>query len=152
MNPREFAALASDLVSADTPTPAELRTAVSRAYYATFLVATALVKKFGVQIPKGWEGHKLLTLALRYCKDAELTNACQEIDDLRAVRWAADYDMQDDVVEDQRLARKWCARAKQAIKKLDQCEADATRLTESRTKLRNWVNTAEGASKGFTLT
>jgi uncharacterized protein (UPF0332 family) len=151
MNPRDFRELASQLARAEKTSPAELRTAVSRAYYAAFNVATSLLKKLGVKIPVGWEGHRLLAVALRYCDDKELIAISHDLDELRGVRWAADYDMEDIKVEDQRIVRKWCARTKQMIKKLDECEADSKRFIEVRIKVRNWAGSADGAAKGFSL-
>ena len=124
MDPREFGILASRLAAGTDVMPVELRTAVSRAYYAAFNVATIFLKKLGVKLPVGWEGHKMLAIALRYGGDEKLTSASHEMDELRGFRWAADYDMQDVRVEQQRIVRKLCARSKQIIKKLDECEAD----------------------------
>ena len=151
MNPRDFGGLASRLAGGENPTTAELRTAVGRAYYSAFNVAVALLKKLKVQLPTGWEGHRLLAVAIRHCEDEHLTTVSHEFDELRAARWAADYDMQGVAVEDQRMVRKWCARAKQMIKKLDECEADPARFLEARVKIRNWAGSAEGAGKGFSL-
>src|SRR5437879_6346925 len=83
MDPRDFAGLASRLPAAETPTSAELRTAVSRAYYAAFNVAIDLLAKLGIKAPASWEGHKLVAVALRHCGDGMLTTISHEIDDLR---------------------------------------------------------------------
>jgi hypothetical protein len=85
---------------------------VSRSYYATINVALALLKKTGVKVPDGWEGHKLVAEALRYTEDPQLQAAASELDDLRKARWKADYDMEDDEVEHQRTVEKRVARAK----------------------------------------
>jgi hypothetical protein len=151
MNPREFGIFANRLANQDNAAVVELRTAVGRAYYSSFNVGIGLLKKLGVKLPGGWEGHRLLSVALRHCQDNALTIVSHELDDLRTGRWAADYDMLDHAVEDQRTVRKWCARAKQIIKKMDECEADSERFLEVRIKVRNWAGSAEGASKGFGL-
>ena len=83
--------------------------------------------------------------------DEATVNCGNILDELRGFRWAADYDMQDDVVEDRGYVNKLVARSKQAIKKLDQCEADPARFMAARIKIRNWVSSADGASKGFSL-
>ena len=105
----------------------------------------------GVRHPQGWEGHKLVAEAPRYSGDPKVQAASRELDDLRKARWAADYDMGDDEVEHQRTVQKWAARARQAIKKLDECAADPQRLLEARRSTRNWAGSAEGAGKGFSL-
>ncbi|HEV3260817.1 MAG TPA: HEPN domain-containing protein [Gemmataceae bacterium] len=151
MDPRDYLALASQLAVKEKPSPAELRTAVSRAYYAAFNAAVDLLKKMGVRHPDGWEGHKLVAEALRYSGDSKVQAASRELDDLRKARWAADYDMADDEVEHQRTVQKWVARARQLIKKLDECAADPQRLLQARITTRNWAGSAEGAGKGFAL-
>jgi septal ring factor EnvC (AmiA/AmiB activator) len=105
----------------------------------------------GVKPPDGWEGHKRVAEALRYSGDTKVQAAAQELDDLRKARWAADYGMGDAQVEHQQTVQKFVARASQAIKKLDECEADATRLSQARNRIRTWASSAEGAEKGFIL-
>jgi uncharacterized protein (UPF0332 family) len=151
MNSRDYLTQAAELVGKESPTTADLRSAVSRAYYATFNVAVALLKKIGVKAPASWEGHKLVAEALRYSEDSKVQAACGELDDLRKARWKADYDMEDEEVEHQRTVAKFVARAKQAIKKLDECEADAARFTQVRNKLRTWAGSRAGSEKGFIL-
>lgn len=48
MEPREFQILASELVSRNRP--ADIRTAISRAYYAVFNVGVEVLKEFGFTI------------------------------------------------------------------------------------------------------
>jgi uncharacterized protein (UPF0332 family) len=151
MNPRDYLAQASELVQKESPSAADLRTAVSRSYYATFHVAVALLKKSGIKAPEGWEGHKLVAEALRYTEDPQLQAAASELDDLRKARWKADYDMEDDDVEHQRTVEKSVARARQAVKKMDALEADSARLIQARNKVRTWAGSAVGIHKGFTL-
>ena len=45
--------------------------------------------------------------------------------------------------EDQRTVQKFAARAKQAIKKLDDSEADSARFMDARIKIRNWAGSAD---------
>jgi len=151
MNPREFRELATILAAKEDSTSAELRTAVSRAYYAVYNVAVDFLQKIGVKHAGGWEAHRMIPEALRYGSDEELSGAALELVDLRRMRWAADYDMQDREVEDQRTVQKLAARAKQAIKKMDGCQDDPARATLARGKIRGWAGSAEGARKGFTV-
>lgn len=152
MNPRDYRDLASKLAAKADTTSAELRTAVSRAYYALFNVAVELLQKMRVKHVGGWEAHRLIPDALRFSGNRDLSIAAGELVDIRKMRWAADYDMGDDVVEHNRTVQKIAARAKQAIKKLDGCEADPTQYMDARIKIRNWAGSAEGVGKGFTLT
>src|SRR5206468_1897350 len=118
MNPRDFLDLAGNLAASAAPTSAELRTAISRAYYAAYHVAVALLKKMGVHLPGGWEAHRLVGEALRNGGDAKVSAASRDLDELRKSRWAADYDMEDVAVENQRMVQKIVARARQIGKKL----------------------------------
>ncbi len=151
MNPRAFQELASVLATKADATSAELRSAVSRAYYALYNVAVALLKKMGVRHQNTGELHQLVPDALRYGRDESVGVATRVLVEIRKMRWSADYDMDDDAVEDQRTVRKLVAQAKQAIKKLDECQADTTRFIDARVKIRNWVGSAAGAGKGFSL-
>jgi uncharacterized protein (UPF0332 family) len=59
MNPRDYIDVAWALATKEQATPAELRTAVSRAYYATFNAVVALLRVWGVTLRKagkviGW--------------------------------------------------------------------------------------------------
>ena len=151
MNPRDYRDLASALVAKVDASVADLRTAASRAYYAAFHVALELLKKMGVKEPARWDAHTSVPEALRYSGDEEVASAARDLTDIRKARWSADYDMLDDAVEHQRTVRKLVSRGKQIIQKFDECGADPVRLAQARTKVRNWVGSAEGSGKGFTL-
>jgi uncharacterized protein (UPF0332 family) len=99
MNPRDYADLAAQLANQETPSAADLRTAVSRAYYAAFNVVVALLESMKVKPPADWGGHKVVAEAMRHSDDRKLREVAWELDDLRKARWAADYDMEDDGVE-----------------------------------------------------
>lgn len=53
MDPRDFLTLASQLASGKNPSAADLRTAVSHAYYTVFNVAIDLLKKMRIKPPGG---------------------------------------------------------------------------------------------------
>ena len=55
MDPREFHRLAQRLASQGSP--AECRTAVSRAYYSTFNVGAEMLRGLGFRIRKGAAAH-----------------------------------------------------------------------------------------------
>ena len=56
MDPREFQTLASTLVNGKTP--AEIRTAISRAYYATHNVGVDFYRGWGLEYLKMLAGHR----------------------------------------------------------------------------------------------
>src|SRR5262245_4565058 len=120
MNPRDFSALSWKLASKDDCSSLELRTAISRAYYGAYNVAAEFLKKIGVKHAGGADAHRLIPEALRQSRDIQIDSAVADLDGLRKMRWSADYDMEARDVEDHRTIRKFTARAKQIIKKLDE--------------------------------
>ena len=149
MNPRDFLDTASRLSSSSSPTAADLRTSVSRAYYAAFNVALEFLRNAGVKPPDGWEGHRLVSEALQYSDDHEIRAGAAELTDLRKARWKADYEMDDTEVEYERTVRKLVARSRQMIRKLDNCSLDEVRRRDTSMKIRKWAQTADGSARGF---
>lgn len=92
MAPREFLTLAMSLQSG--PTEADWRTAVSRAYYATFHAARQLLQSWGFQIGRTDQSHVGITRRLAAASLTELETASREIGDLRSKRNSADYDLE----------------------------------------------------------
>jgi uncharacterized protein (UPF0332 family) len=76
-------------------TEAELRSAVSRAYYGAFHEALALLHVCGVWLPKTEQVHVKLGFCLRDCGDLGATTAGRELEILRSRRKIADYDLGD---------------------------------------------------------
>jgi uncharacterized protein (UPF0332 family) len=101
---------------------ADLRTAVSRAYYAAFHVARDFLTALGFQTPNGEQAHGYLWLRLSNCGDAKVAQAGHRLKDLRRKRNQADYDLQ-------RTIRQGIARSDFQI------AADIIRLIDSLTAL-----------------
>jgi uncharacterized protein (UPF0332 family) len=91
MNPRQFLDLANDLVTGTRE--AEWRSAVSRAYYATFHVAGNLLRRCGFNVPRAEQAHGYLWLRLSNCGHPDLERAGDSLKDLRTERNRADYDL-----------------------------------------------------------
>jgi uncharacterized protein (UPF0332 family) len=91
MNPREFWDLAITLLG--TSAPADLRSAISRAYYATFHVAREFLLALGFQVPNAEKAHAFLWLRLSNCGDARVVDVGVRLNDLRSNRNVADYDL-----------------------------------------------------------
>lgn len=70
MDPRDFHRLASDLVKHTAA--AELRTAISRAYYTTYLVALNTLRGMGCVIPENYTSHKEVVHRLSNSKNVEV--------------------------------------------------------------------------------
>src|SRR5688572_2730831 len=91
MNAVDFLKLATELETATDE--ARLRTAVSRAYYASLHQATALVIRFGVQLPRGVNKHAKIPIPFQNSGDLTAASAGQLLDNLRGERNHADYDV-----------------------------------------------------------
>lgn len=91
MSPHEFLKLAQELQSA--PTEVRWRTAVSRAYYASFHAARRLLRGWGFQIGTADQAHAGIARRLAASKHADLEKASHELSELRSKRNVADYDL-----------------------------------------------------------
>ena len=93
MTGRGFVACAERL--SQSSDEADLRSAVSRAYYGAFHQVRALLSVCGVQVPKTEQVHVKMEFCLRGCGDPIAAHAGQQLERLRARRKAADYDLDD---------------------------------------------------------
>ncbi len=92
MHGRDFLQLADALAAGSTE--AEWRSAVSRAYYAAFHVARALLLHCGFAVPRGEQAHAYLWRRLSNASQAEVVAAGGNLLDLRRERNWADYDLE----------------------------------------------------------
>src|SRR5216683_5344874 len=92
MNPRDFTRLASDLATKGGS--AECRSAISRAYYGVYNVATQFLELMGIQRPKQTY-HLTLQYRLRASGDVEIEQLGDDLGDLCQRRNHADYKMDD---------------------------------------------------------
>ena len=95
MNPTDFISLALKL--ANSRQEAELRTAVSRAYYGAFHAARELLEQCGVGFPPkellGADVHTKVRFCLANADDTETALIANKLSDLRSQRNGADYDL-----------------------------------------------------------
>lgn len=117
MNPREFQNLASTL--ANGKTPAEIRTAMSRAYYATHNVGVEFLSGLGFRIPKNASGHGEVWNRLSNSGDKEIMNVGSKLQTLHGMRLRADYRLDEKEVENQKTAQGLVEQANSMIKVLD---------------------------------
>jgi uncharacterized protein (UPF0332 family) len=90
MNGRDFLPLAIQLAGGTTE--AEWRTAVSRAYYASFHVARRLLSDLGFTVPRADRAHQYLVFRLSNSGEAPVEQVGRDLDTLRRLRNRADYD------------------------------------------------------------
>jgi uncharacterized protein (UPF0332 family) len=93
MTGRDFVACAERL--SQSVGEADLRSAISRAYYGAFHYVRAALSECGVQVPKTEQVHVKMEFCLRGCGDPIAAHAGQQLERLRARRKAADYDLDD---------------------------------------------------------
>ncbi len=101
---------------------AELRSAVSRAYYGAFHEALALLRACGVWLPRTEQVHVKVGYCLRDCGDPYAMKAGREL--LKSKRKVADYDLDDDQFIATRAVRSETARARRILETIDQCRAE----------------------------
>lgn len=95
MNPADFISLAVKL--SNSQQEAELRSAVSRAYYGAFNVARELLEDCGIRFPRkelfGADIHRKVRFCCANAGNADAALAANKLDILRGERNYADYDM-----------------------------------------------------------
>lgn len=92
-DPEDFRRLAARLVQRQCDA-AEARTAISRAYYAAFLVVKGLLDP-SFRFEKTAECHAQIQMVLVNCDSEDARRISRKLDDLRSIRNRADYDTVD---------------------------------------------------------
>src|SRR5438046_4645269 len=88
---RDFLTLAELWVKGTSE--AEWRTAISRAYYATFHAARELLRELGFVVPRDDSAHRYLIYRLNNAQHPSAERAGLDLDRLRSDRNAADSDL-----------------------------------------------------------
>ncbi|MDI6725898.1 MAG: hypothetical protein QMD32_02955 [Smithellaceae bacterium] len=125
MDPRDFLDLAKILSGGSKA--AEYRTAVSRAYYATFHVGADFFKAIGCRISGGPSGHGEVIRNLANCGDLELAKVGTQLTDLRTQRNNADYDLDNTKYDNQKVSQAITIQSERMINALDKCDSGARR-------------------------
>ena len=125
MDPRGFQQIAVRLCAGVEP--AELRSAVGRAYYAAFNVAAAMLRSWNVPVAQSAAGHGEVLRYLGNSGDADLVAVGHKLGTLRSRRNTADYDLSARDVEDAKTVRSLVETARRMIDTMDQAAADPAR-------------------------
>lgn len=125
MDPREFHILASELVKGRRA--CEIRTAISRAYYAVFNVGVEILTGLGFRISEGPRGHGDVWNRLSNSGDSEVVKVGSQLTDLYTRRLHADYRLNKKDIEDQKTARLLVELAHNMIRTLDECRSEPRR-------------------------
>jgi len=130
MTGRDFIACAGRL--ARNSAEAELRSAVSRAYYGAFHEARVLLRDSGIRLPRTEQVHIKIVYCLQDCDDPVAEDAGHLLDRLRDQRTVADYELDDPRFANAKKVRWEVAQAQHIIDCLDRCRKSA----EFRAKVR----------------
>ena len=125
MDPRDFLEVAKKLSQGDTA--AEYRTAISRAYYATFHVGVSFLKDIDCLISAGPQAHGEVRNDLSNCGDAELAGVGSQLADLHKKRIIADYRLTDVKYDNQKTSQAVTVQAGRMIQALDRCGSGSRR-------------------------
>jgi uncharacterized protein (UPF0332 family) len=107
------------------PTEAEWRAALSRAYYAAFHEARALLRSLGFRVPRGDRAHAYLWMRLLNAGDPQVQATGSDLNILRNQRNRADYDIDQAFPQHEAVVQIRTARA--IIQTLVSCTADPLR-------------------------
>ncbi len=136
MDPKEFNNLASELVAGNTP--AKIRTAISRAYYAAFLIGAELLdKELGFQVPKSAKGHNRVKVYLNNSGDKEFMEVSSKLGTLQNNRIRADYRPDKTKVENLKNAQSLVEQAESIIRTM-RADIDKHRRSQIIAAIRNY--------------
>ncbi len=131
-NAGELLEVAEDLLGGETE--AHWRSAVSRAYYATFHQARALFRQCRFAVPQSEKSHAYLWQRLSNCGHPDLAHTGAELNDLRSQRNWADYDL--DRALEQTNAADYVQSARNALEVLEQAATMPTVLSSITNAIR----------------
>ena len=125
MSGREFLQVAKKL--SRSKGEASLRSAISRAYYALFNVASQYLGELGFTVEKGPGGHGHMHYRLSNSGVEQMIKFSQVLNAMRRQRNNADYDMNAKDFQNQTTCALWIARAELAVTLLDKCDKEPLR-------------------------
>lgn len=144
MRPNGFYEVAVALMSREGP--GSPRSAISRAYYATYHTAVQALERIGVRPRRGPDAHEHLQALLSNSGDTGLAEAASKIGDLQSKRIAADYRLSDTSVEKQKTAKSYVNTARDLMVQIGTCFSDQQRAARVRNAISSWLQ--GGRSRG----
>jgi uncharacterized protein (UPF0332 family) len=144
MDPRDFHQLALRL--AQSIDAAELRTAISRSYYATYHVGVALLETMGFRLSRGPAGHGEVRNRLSNSGDPEVMRVGHQLGSLQSQRIAADYRLDHTNIENPKTAQAIVQQARRMIQILDVCFAEPKR-SHIRRAIQAWERSIAGTRR-----
>jgi len=135
MDPREFYTLASELVTRSRAS--EIRTAISRAYYAAHNVGAEILSEMGFRISKGSACHADVWNRLRNSSDLDVSKVGLQLAELHSKRILADYRLNQGEGENRVTVQALVEATRRMIKTLDECRSEPRRLQIIKA-IRDW--------------
>ena len=126
-------------------TPAELQSAIGRAYYAAYNVGFETLREMGFHISRGPGGHGKVRHHLSNSGNTEFKSIASQLQALHTKRIHADYRMDRRDVETQKTARTLVEQANRLIQTLDRC-ASGPQRAEIIQAIRDGKQKISGAS------
>ena len=136
MDPREFQRFAFRMVTSSDQ-PAQMRTAVSRAYYAVFNVGVEHLERLGFKVNKGPKGHHDVINRLSNSGDPDVERVGSQLTTLQHKRIQADYRLNEKNIENPNDAKLNVMLADRLISTLDQrCSSPNSKSLVA--AIKNW--------------
>jgi hypothetical protein len=136
VEPIEFQNLALRLAA--NSSAAELRTAISRAYYAVFLLAYQFIRELGFSVGQGSQAHGEIRNRLGNSGDVEVQRVGSQLSDLHNKRIRADYHLDRVDVENQKTVQAVVQQSGKLIQILENHRKDATKSQLVKDAIKNW--------------
>lgn len=114
------------------------RSAISRAYYAVYHVASESLFTLGFRIPREHRGHAEVRAYLAQSRVDPIVQVGALLDGLQALRVKADYWLRDPQPEDPGVIATWLGRAAWMIRILDAVAADPAARARMTAAIRTW--------------
>jgi uncharacterized protein (UPF0332 family) len=127
MDPVDFISLSGKLAAAANGDQATYRTAVSRAYYGAFHLATSLLAELGFAAPRTANVHVFLQHHLNGSGHPSARVAASLLSDLHAARNRADYQLGHHTAGTQAVAKLCVERAHEVRNALSECSQSPAR-------------------------
>ena len=135
-DPDDFRKLAASMTQGACGA-AQSRTAISRSYYAAFLVARQFLERY-FHFERHGESHVQVRMLFLGCTNEEARRVGRHLDELRDRRNDADYDLNADDVNDFNNARLYVAIAARTIKRIKEF-SEPGQQDALITEMRQWA-------------
>jgi uncharacterized protein (UPF0332 family) len=129
MDGSDLIALSGRLVASKSASEASDRTAVSRAYYGSFHVASAFLSELGFVPLRNANVHAFVRKCLYESGHPDARIAARELGDLQSARNRADYQLNDTEAESRGYAILNVERAHRVVSALNRCQEESSRDT-----------------------